>query len=95
MVKRVKNADGLVQHVEARNEVKHAFSSHAKALRFFGHVPRYSLEAGLTRMAAWVRQVGSRATPAFGNIEIYRNLPPVWLEKADGSHTPAASVQES
>jgi UDP-glucose 4-epimerase len=85
MVCRVMGAEPNIQHVEARNEVKHAFSSHEKAQRFFGYKPRFTLEEGLERMAAWVRKVGSRKTRVFSNIEIARNLPPVWLEASSNS----------
>ncbi len=83
VVRRVMDSTVEVRHVEARHEVLHAYSSHDKAGRIFGYKPGYSLEEGLTRMAAWVRQVGSRRTPPFANIEILRNLPPVWLEETD------------
>jgi UDP-glucose 4-epimerase len=69
-----------ITHVPARNEVIHAYSSHDKAKMVFNVEPRFSLEEGLTRMAAWVQQVGARKTPLFQNIEIPRNLPPIWLQ---------------
>ncbi len=68
-----------IMHLPARNEVVHAYSSHAKVKRVFGVEPRYSLPEGLARMAAWVRVVGARSTPQFQNIEISQKLPPSWL----------------
>ena len=70
-----------IAHVPARNEVTHAYSSHEKVKKAFGAEPRYSLDEGLTRMVAWVRQVGARSTPFFQNIEVPQNLPPTWLRK--------------
>ena len=46
--------------------------------RVFGHKPRYSLDDGLGRMAAWVRKVGARQSQAFGALDIEKNLPPSW-----------------
>jgi hypothetical protein len=40
----------------------------------------HSLDEGLAAMAAWVRQHGARRSQKFRQIEIERNLPPVWLE---------------
>lgn len=68
-----------VKHLPARNEVVHAFSSHEKVQRYFGSLIRnISLEEGLARMAAWVKQTGSRAGKPFEGIEVPRNLPPSW-----------------
>jgi UDP-glucose 4-epimerase len=67
-----------IVHLEARNEVQHAFSSHEKIKSFYGdHIP-VSLEEGIQRMADWARRVGARESNTFGNIEIWRNLPPSW-----------------
>ena len=67
-----------VTHLEARREVRHAHSSHDKARRVFGPRPQTSLEEGLGRMAAWVRQHGARTSAAFDGIEIAKNLPASW-----------------
>lgn len=66
------------QYLPARNEVQHAYSSHDKVAKVFGYRPRFSLEAGIERMAAWVRQVGARQSHDFGQLDIERNLPPSW-----------------
>ena len=68
-----------IAHLDARNEVQHAYASHAKVERFFGPQPRTSLQEGLDRMASWVRQVGVREPVRFKNIEITKNLPPSWV----------------
>lgn len=67
-----------IQHLEARNEVVHAYASHAKVEKFFGRQPATSLADGLKRMAAWVRSVGVRDAVRFKNIEVLKNLPPSW-----------------
>jgi UDP-glucose 4-epimerase len=66
------------QHLAARNEVQHAYSSHEKMLRIFGYRPRFSLEEGVARMADWVKQVGARQSKAFDRLDIEKNLPPSW-----------------
>jgi len=77
-VARAMHVEPHIAHLEARNEVLNAFSSHAKVERVFGRRPGVSLEEGLTRMAAWVRQHGARQSRDFGEIEISRGLPPAW-----------------
>ena len=67
-----------VRHLEARNEVVDAYASHEKARRIFGERDGVSLADGIGRMAAWARKRGPQPTPAFGEIEVLRNLPPSW-----------------
>lgn len=71
---------GLIRHVAARNEVVHAFSDHSKAAQILGFKQKYSIEEGLTKMAAWAKTAGIRKSEKFKNIEIAEKLPPVWLE---------------
>ncbi|MCA9932734.1 MAG: NAD-dependent epimerase/dehydratase family protein [Ardenticatenaceae bacterium] len=66
-------------HLPARNEVWHAYSSHAKVQRVFGERPLTSLDDGLKRMADWVKQHGARSSSEFGNIEVTKNFPKAWL----------------
>ena len=81
-VSRVMGApDHPIRHLEARNEVQVAYSDHSAAHEVFGRPNDTGLEAGLERMAAWVRQVGARASPSFGDIEVTRGLPRFWLEQ--------------
>ena len=68
------------RHVPAREEVQHAYCSHAKIASLLGYCPRTSVAEGLRRMAQWAKAHGARASSAFGEIEILKNLPPVWLE---------------
>jgi UDP-glucose 4-epimerase len=67
-----------VVHLDAREEVVHAFASHDKANRLLGYAPRVGLKEGLTRMSEWVRAHGIRQSSSFDNIEVHKNLPPVW-----------------
>ncbi len=69
-----------VRYLPPRHEARHAYSEHTKVRTIFGETPYTPLREGIARMAAWVQQVGARATPRFENIEIYQNLPSVWLE---------------
>lgn len=81
-VSRVMGApDHPVRHLDARNEVQVAYSDHTAAHDVFGEPPDTSLDAGLMRMADWVRSVGARKSPSFGDIEVTRGLPPFWLEQ--------------
>lgn len=68
------------QYQPARNEVKHAYSTHEKAARVFGCRPRYTLDDGIGRMAAWVKTVGARHSGTFGALDIAKNLPPSWRD---------------
>jgi UDP-glucose 4-epimerase len=67
-----------VQYLEARREVLHAFSDHAKVERVFGYKARWSLRDGLARMAEWAKRQGPAQPTPFGEIEVTRNLPPSW-----------------
>ncbi len=70
--------DHPIVHHEARNEVKHAFSDHAKVRAVFGTRAGTPLEEGVRRMCEWARRHGPRATKPFAGIEIEKNLPPSW-----------------
>jgi UDP-glucose 4-epimerase len=66
-------------HLDARNEVVHAFSDHSKIQRVFDHNDTISLTDGINRMAAWARAHGPRPQVEFvGEIELDVNLPPSW-----------------
>lgn len=67
-----------IRHLEARNEVVHAFSDHTKVQRVFSPPPAISLRDGLRRMAVWVKQQGPATPVKFDNIEITQNLPNSW-----------------
>jgi len=69
-----------ITHLPARNEVKYAYSSHAKVEKFFGTSQPVSLEDGVRRMAAWVKNHGARKSQKFGNIEVNKNFPLAWAD---------------
>lgn len=77
-VMKAMGVEGEVMHVEARNEVVHAWSDHSKAHRVFGAPRNTPLEEGLRRMAEWAKEVGARESKVFGTIEIEEKLPPFW-----------------
>ena len=77
-VMRAFDEDMPIKHLEARNEVVHAYCSHDKFRRIFGPGPETPLERGIGCMADWARTAGPRASQPFGNIEIRKNLPPSW-----------------
>jgi UDP-glucose 4-epimerase len=79
-VQRVMGLTGMVRHVEARNEVVHAYADHSKAHALFGAGERFSLDEGLAKMAAWAQVAGVRKSARFKAIEITQKLPPLWLE---------------
>ena len=72
------NCDVRVRHLEAREEVKIAFSDHSKARQVFGERPKTTLEEGIREMAQWVRSYGPRESSIFSDIEIRKNLPASW-----------------
>jgi UDP-glucose 4-epimerase len=74
--------DHKVVNLDPRKEVKVAFSDHSLAEEVFGHRDKVSLEAGITRMAEWVKRHGSRESSIFENIEVSKNLPASWASIA-------------
>ncbi len=73
-------AEPDIVHMPPRNEVQDAYSSHAKINTVFGERKPCSLEDGLQRMSAWVKQHGARSSQKFKNIEVKKNFPKAWLD---------------
>ena len=72
-----------INHLEARNEVQHAYSDHSRAQRVFGAPSGVDLREGIRRMAAWAKRVGARQSQEFSSIEIQEKLPQGWaIEKS-------------
>jgi UDP-glucose 4-epimerase len=68
-----------VKHLDARNEVVHAYSAHEKVRKHFGDlIKNVSLGEGVARMTAWAKKAGARQGKPFERIEIRKNLPPSW-----------------
>jgi UDP-glucose 4-epimerase len=79
VVSKAMGATAQVKHLEARNEVVHAYSAHDKVRKHFGDlIKNVSLEDGVARMAAWAKNAGARQGKPFDGIEIPKNLPPSW-----------------
>jgi UDP-glucose 4-epimerase len=71
-----------VQHLSARKEVVHAFSSHEKVRSVFTPPSPISLTEGIERMAQWTKAQGPMIPVEFQNdIEVPVNLPPSWARK--------------
>ncbi|MCK5243075.1 NAD-dependent epimerase/dehydratase family protein [bacterium] len=71
-----------VQHLDARNEVVHAFADHSQVRKIFtSNREPISLAEGIGRMAAWVKARGPMLPVTYDNIEIVKNLPPSWRPK--------------
>ncbi len=80
LVARAMGVEVNLNHLPARNEVMHAYSSHDKLRRVFGERRPCSLDQGLERMAIWVRQHGARTSQKFSDIEVNKNFPKAWLD---------------
>jgi len=73
------NVEPNLQFLPARNEVVHAYSSHAKAQRYFGDlIKNVPLKEGVGRMAAWAKQAGVQQGQVFAGVEVTKNMPPSW-----------------
>lgn len=76
----VLRSDAGKRHVEARNEVMHAYSDHAKMHAVFGAPTVTPLRQGIEKMWSWARERGVTKTSRFTAIELTDQLPPIWLE---------------
>ncbi len=68
----------VVKHLDARNEVVHAFSDHSSVREAFGPPPPIDLRTGIVRMANWVCSRGPAVPVRFSDIEIRDKLPASW-----------------
>lgn len=85
LAQEVMNAMNITQplrHLEARNEVQHAYSDHTKMKNVFGLKEEnfVSLRNGIKKMADWAKDAGVKKSTKFEGIEILEKLPKVWLE---------------
>ena len=67
-----------VEHLPARKEVLHAYSSHEKTQHCFGVHPKVGLDDGIAKMEKWVRERGACEPVTFGEIEVEKNMPQSW-----------------
>ena len=77
-VSRAMDREPEIVFLRPRQEVKHAYASHAKVRQFFDVPAPVPLEIGVERMAEWVGRVGSRSASRFTGIEIPLGLPEGW-----------------
>jgi UDP-glucose 4-epimerase len=77
-VARAFEVEANIQHLPPRNEVVHAFASHAKAREVFSQEAKIPLDEGLRRMLRWARERGPTPPVVFDSIEVTRNLPSSW-----------------
>lgn len=82
IVSEVMGAESRVIHLDARNEVRVAFSDHSKAERVFGAKAQTTLPEGVRAMADWVKAHGARESNTFENIEVAKNMPASWARVA-------------
>ncbi len=75
-------AECRIVHLDARNEVKAAFSDHSKIDRVFGKTTKVPLPVGIRAMAEWTRTRGGCESSIFGEIEIMKNMPASWARVA-------------
>lgn len=74
----VMHSSNRIVHLEPRNEVLHAHSSHQKLKEVLGCEAKTGLRDGLIAMAEWARQIGSKKTREFSTIEVKKNMPKSW-----------------
>ena len=72
-----------IEYLPPRFEVKHAFSSHNRVEKIFGVKAKVSLDAGVALVAEWVKKVGPKKGKTFENIEIRKNMPPIWNNRKE------------
>jgi UDP-glucose 4-epimerase len=69
-------------YLDARKEVKVAFSDHRKVEAVFGKQQNTSIEVGIRLMAEWVQKHGARESGFFEEIEVAKNMPLAWARVA-------------
>jgi UDP-glucose 4-epimerase len=82
VVSRAMGKSNNINYLDARNEVKIAFSDHSKAEQVFGSREKKSLPDGVRAMAEWVREHGARESCIFDGIEVARKMPASWAKVA-------------
>lgn len=79
VVSRAMGAEPNIKHLEARNEVIHAYSAHEKVQKYFGDlIKNVSLTEGVAKMAEWAKKTGARQGKSFEAIEVRKKLPSSW-----------------
>ena len=85
VVAQAMGAKPALKHLEARNEVVHAYSAHEKVRKYFSDlIQNISLADGVARMAAWAKKTGARQGKPFAAVEVHKNMPPSWAALLQG-----------
>jgi UDP-glucose 4-epimerase len=71
------------KHTDARpQEVKFAFSDHAKARELIGFRPKVSIREGLREMIAWAREIGPQEFQYLSDFDLtHPTMPKTWGKK--------------
>jgi UDP-glucose 4-epimerase len=77
-VAKAMGCEAKIKYLDARHEVKHAFSDHSKVKEIFNVSDFVPLDEGLKRMAEWAKKIGHCKSKPFKNIEIEKNIPTSW-----------------
>jgi UDP-glucose 4-epimerase len=80
LVQRALGRDTGIEFLPARPEGQHPLSDHAAAEEVFGRRAATPLSEGLSRMAAWARDLDLAPSRTFGAIELERGLPESWTK---------------
>lgn len=67
-----------IKHLDARNEVVHAFADHSKARTVFGNQATVPIATGIDRMVRWALEQSRDLPKEFYNLEVEKNLPESW-----------------
>lgn len=81
VIKAMGKKDWKINYYEARNEVKHAHSTHEKCRKLLNYEPKVNLSEGIRKMADWAKKHGAKESKEFENIEIMKNMPSSWVKK--------------
>lgn len=79
----VMGAEVSINHLDAREEVKVAYSDHTLSKTILGVNPQTTLREGLQKVADWAKGHGPMQGTPFGAIEVLKNLPPSWQRLID------------
>lgn len=69
----------MLEFLDARKEVEHAYSDHSKVRSYFGEMfSHVELTRGIERMVEDAKEKGPRQGDKFGSIEVEKNMPLSW-----------------
>lgn len=74
-----------IKHLEARNEVVHAFANHSKVRGVFGDQATVPIATGIDRMVRWALEQARDQPMEFYNLEVEKNLPASWRSRVTQS----------